>query len=121
LRPQDDAVTNNFLFFAVLTGNRDQQALQLAHENMQRNPGNVTYLATYAYVLVARNRASEALRLIDPLVAKAGNSPAMQFAYGLALAGVGQKEKAQSALHTLDPGTLTTREVELIQTALRGG
>jgi tetratricopeptide (TPR) repeat protein len=120
LRPQDDAVTNNYIFFAVLTGNRELQAEQLARDNLKRNPGNLTFLATYAYVLVVRNRAGEALRLVEPVVAKAGNLPAIQFAYGLALAASGDKEKARPILDSLPASTLTIREVELIAKLLNG-
>jgi len=118
LRPQDDDVTNNFVFFAVLTGKREQQAERLARELMQRHPNQPTYTATYAYVLVANGRATEALRVIEPLAAKFPRSSAVQFAHGLALAGVGEKEKARPLLQGLPPGSLTAREVELIESML---
>ena len=120
LRPQDNDVTNNFVFFAVLTGKHEQAAEQLARDLMQRQPGNTTYLATYAYVLIAKGRAAEALKLIDPVLIRAGNSPAIRFVHGLALAGVGDKEKARPILRGLDPATLTRREVELISEILDG-
>jgi Tfp pilus assembly protein PilF len=118
LRPQDDDVTNNFVFFAVLTGKREQQAERLARELMQRHPNQPTYTATYAYVLVANGHAAEALRLMEPLSVKYPNSSAVRFAYGLALAGVDQKEKARPILERLPPESLTTREVEMIGSLL---
>ncbi len=121
MRPTDDAITNNYVFFAVLTGNRERESELLARDIMQRNTGNPTYLATYAYVLVARDRAAEALKLIAPAFAKDSTSSAIQFAYGLALAGTGEKEKAKPILNGLDPATLSTREVEIIAAALNGG
>jgi Flp pilus assembly protein TadD len=118
LRPQDADVTNNFVFFAVLTGKREQQAERLARELMQRHPNQPTYTATCAYVLVANGHAAEALRLIEPLSVKFPRSSAVQFARGLALAGVGEKEKARPILQGLPPESLTTREVELIESML---
>ncbi|MFT3868629.1 MAG: hypothetical protein QM715_09030 [Nibricoccus sp.] len=118
LRPQDDDVTNNFIFFATLTGKREQQAERLARDLMQRHPNQPTYTATYAYVLVANGRAAEALRLVEPLAAKLPRSSAIQFARGLALAGVGEKDKARPILRGLPPESLTTREVELIESTL---
>jgi len=120
LRPQDDAITNNYLFFAVLTGSGNWQSESLARDNMQRNPGNVTFLATYGFVLVQLNRAAEALKLIQPALVNAGDSEAVRFVHGLALAGVGQKEKAGPILRSLDPQMLTLREVDLIADVLRG-
>lgn len=119
LRPQDDDVTNNFVFFAVLTGKREQQAERLAGELTRRHPNHPVYTATLSYVLFASGRASEALRIIEPFVAKHPASPAVQFAYGLALASTGKKEKAAALLRALPPASLTLKEVELIESALR--
>ena len=38
--------------------------------------------------------AAEALRIVEPLAVKHPRSSAVQFAHGLALAGIGEKEKA---------------------------
>ncbi|MBK9990205.1 MAG: hypothetical protein IPP19_05560 [Verrucomicrobia bacterium] len=121
MRPDDDAITNNYVFFAVLTGNRERESELLARDIMLRNAGNQTYLATYAYVLFARDRSAEALKLVAPAFAKDSASPTIQFAYGLALAGSGEQEKARPILRGLDPATLTTREEEIIEAVLNGG
>jgi len=118
LHPKDDAVTNNFAFFAALTGNREQLAEQLSRENLARNPANQTYLATHAFVLLMRGRSAESLRLIKPMAAEAGKSSAVAFVYGLALAASGEKTKAKVLLETLDPATLTLRETQVIQASL---
>jgi predicted Zn-dependent protease len=118
LRPQDDDIANNFVFFAVLTGKREQQAERLIRDVLQRHPANPAYAATCAYVLSANGRPSEALRMIEPLAAKWPRSDAVRFAYGLALAGVGEKEKAAEVLRQLRPESLTTLEVEQIEKAL---
>jgi len=118
MHPQDADVTNNFVFFATLTGNREQLAEQLSRENLALHPGNQTYLATRAFVLLTRGHADQALMAIKPLVSEAGKSSAVAFVYGLALAGTGEKTKAREVLLSLDPGTLTLRETEAIRAAL---
>jgi hypothetical protein len=55
---------------------------------------------------------------MEPLSVKYPNSSAVRFAYGLALAGVDQKEKARPILERLPPESLTTREVEMIGSLL---
>jgi len=118
LHPQDDAVTNNFAFFAALTGNREQLAEQLSRENLARHPANQTFLATHAFVLLTRGQPAQALRLIKPLSSEAGKSSAVAFVYGLALAGNGEKAKAKAVLETLDPAAMTLRETQVIQASL---
>jgi len=118
LHPRDPDVTNNFVFFAALTGNREQLAEQLARENLARYPGNQTYLATHAFVLLVQGQAEASLKAIKPLAEEAGKSSAVAFVYGLALAGTGEKAKAKEILQTLDPATMTLRELEVIKAAL---
>jgi len=118
MHPKDADVTNNFVFFAALTGNREQLAEQLSRENLAIHPANRTYLATRAFVLLMRGRTDDALKAIKPLASEAGKSSAVAFVYGLALAGVGEKTEAKAVLETLNPATLTLREVELVKAAL---
>jgi Tfp pilus assembly protein PilF len=118
LHPQDADVTNNFAFFAALTGNREQLAEQLSRDNLASHPGNTTYLATRAFVLLMRGHVDEALKLIAPLANESPKSSAVAFVYGLALAGSGEKTKAKTVLQTLNPAALTVRETELIKAAL---
>jgi predicted Zn-dependent protease len=118
LRPQDAALANNFAFFAALTGRDLRSADKIARANLAAEPRNPVYLATGAFVLVMQKRASEAQSLLKPLAAEAGRSPALAFAYGLALAASGQKAEAHLLLDTLSPASLTLREVELIKAAL---
>lgn len=116
--PLDVAVSNNFAFFAALTGNREQLAEQRARENAAKHPENSTFQATHAFTLLMLHRPEQALKVINPLAAEAEKSSAVAFAYGLSLAGVGQKAEAGKILKKLDPAPLTLREVELIKTAL---
>ena len=116
--PQDAEVSNNFIYFAALTGHGGPTIDHLAEENLAHDPQNLTFLATRAFVLFIDGRAGGALALLKPKAAEAEKSPALGFAYGLALAGTGQKAEAHPWLDRIPPTTLTTREVELIKTAL---
>lgn len=118
LRPQDAAIGNNFAFFAALTGREPARAEQVARDNLAVDPTNSVYLATCAFVLCQRSRAEDAMTLLKPVAAQADKSPALAFAYGLALAGTGQKTAARKLLAGLPPESLTTREVQLIRAAL---
>ena len=118
LQTQDRAVANNFAFFAALTGREQNLAEKLARANLAAEPANLSYLATCAFTMVQQNRAGEALALLRPRAADAGGSPALAFAYGLALASSGRKAEARPMLEGLPPSSLTLREVELIKTVL---
>ncbi len=116
--PQDADVSNNYVYFAALTGNGGRLVEELANENLAHDPQNLTYLATRAFVTFMDGRAGDALALLAPKAAEAERSPALAFAYGLALAGTGHKAEARALLGRSDPSLLTPREVDLIKTGL---
>ena len=118
LQPKDRDIANNFAFYALLTGREQRQAERIARENLAAAPQNPAYLATCAFALTQQNQPADALALLAPRAAEARQSPALGFAYGLALAGAGRKAEAKALLTNLPPGTLTLAEVELIKTAL---
>jgi tetratricopeptide (TPR) repeat protein len=114
LRPADEAIANNFAFFAALTGNDSRQAEDAAQHNFEQQPGNIAFRSTYAFVLCTQNRAAEALTVLKPVATDWRNQPAMLLAYGLALAGTEQKDKARTVLGSIDPATLTEAESKRI-------
>jgi len=116
--PQDADVSNNFVYFAALTGNGGRLLDELADENLAHDPQNPTFLATRAFVTFMDGRAGDALALLTPRAAEAGRSPALAFAYGLALAGTGHKAEGRALLGKSDQSVLTAREVDLIKTVL---
>jgi len=118
LRPSDPSVGNNFSFFAALTGHEQRIAEQIARENFKQQPQNPIYVATLAFNLFMQGHATESLALLTPLAGKNDHSPAFSFVHGLALAGTGKKTEARALLDKIPVNTLTTREVEVIQTAL---
>jgi hypothetical protein len=118
LRPGDRAIGNNFAFYAALTGNELRPAEQTARADLAAEPGNRTYAATCAFVLVMQDRMAEAVKLLQPFATDAAQSPALALPYGLALAGTGHKAEAGVLLNALPAASLTTREVELIKARL---
>ncbi|NBR58919.1 MAG: hypothetical protein EBT89_07140 [Opitutaceae bacterium] len=118
LRPHDADIGNNFAFFATLTGREQRQTQQIIQANLALAPQQPTYLATAAFMLFMQNRSAESLALLQPHVAEVPTSLPLKFAYGLALAGTGEKITARTFLDTLPPASLTEREVEIIKAAL---
>jgi len=119
LRNQDAAVGNNYAFFATLTGRDQTIAHRIARANLDAQPANPVYMATFAFTLIEQSRAAEALTLLKPRAGEAASSPALAFVYGLALAGTGNLAEARILLHSLPPDSLTAREVELVRAALK--
>ena len=117
LHPEDADVANNYAFFAALTGHQQLRAEQAAKAIHEKDPGNPTYRETYAFTLLVRNKTDEAFGLLKPISAEAAQSKSLAFVYGLVLAATGQKEAGVKLLVSIDPNTLTTREVELIKSA----
>lgn len=116
--PQDADVSNNFVYFAALTGHDGPLAERLAAENLARDPQNLTCLATRAFVVFMDGRAADALALLQPWATEVENSPALAYAYGLAMAGTGNKAEARTLLGRCNQAALTAREVELIKSSL---
>ncbi len=114
LQPANRDLANNFAFFALLTGRDQRLAEQLAQDNHTAAPDNPTYAATQAFALLQRNRAADAVALLAPLASPRPSSPAVAFAYALALAGTGKKEEARTLLATLPEDTRTQAEKTLI-------
>ena len=119
LKPEDAAIGNNYAFFALLTGRDQRNADEITRANLAAAPANATYAATRAFGLMRHGRTAEALTLIAPLGVQPGRSPAVAFAYGLALAADHRIDEARPLLHGLPPESLTLREVELIKAALK--
>ncbi len=118
LRMQDPAIANNYAYFAILTGNKPLSVGKIARDNHARDPANLAYLSTYAFWLCEENRANEALALLKPVADKWPQTPPVAFAYGLALAGTGQKAEARKVLASLNAGLQSTREEALIKARL---
>ena len=118
LRAKDAGIANNFACFAALTGKDLTEAEEIARRNFGQDSHNLVYRSTLALVLIAQNRATDALTLLEPVAHDWQKSPALALPYGLALAATGRQDKAGPVLSSLDPATLTTQEVTMIKQAL---
>jgi predicted Zn-dependent protease len=120
MRPSDSDIANNYAYFAALTDLGSQTHIErIAADNFAREPGNVIYRSTDAFVLVWSGQASRALELMEPVASEAKKSPAVAFAYGAALAGVGRRDEAREIFNSLNPRNLSPQEIDWIQAALR--
>lgn len=118
LRSNDPDIANNFAFFAGLTGNSIRLAEDLAKDNFQRFPANDTYRATYAYLLIRSGEFAQAKAVIQSIIRKWREVPAIAFVHGLLLVHEGDQEAARDVFYTLNPDELTKREVDLIESLL---
>jgi len=118
LKPHDAAIGNNFAFFAALTGRDQRAAEEVAKNNLAADPHNPTYAASYAFLLCVDKRSGEALAVLKPFAPETSHSEAIALAYGLALAGTGDKAKGKIVLGKIDPVTLTLAELALIKRTL---
>lgn len=73
MKPADDAIGNNFAFFALLLDREQRLVDKLTLENLAADPTNEAYVATRAFALLAQNETEPALALLQPLAARARN------------------------------------------------
>ncbi len=119
LRSADRGIANNYAYFAALTDLGSQTHVErIAEDNFTRDPGNLVYRSTFAFVLVWSGQASRAMALMEPVAHEWRTSPAVAFAYGAALASVGRKAEAKQVFDSLNPGDLDLQEAEWIRSAL---
>lgn len=118
LRPQDAAIADRLAYYSALTGQGTLLAKTLARKNVEAEPGNLGYRATYGFVMVTQDDARGAVELLGDFAREGSKSRAFAFAYGLALAGIREREAAQAWLKLLDQATLMPPEVELVSRAL---
>ena len=120
LRPNDPDVVNNYVLFATLTGKGNSSDVEAkARSNFERRPGNVSYRATWAFVLCWLGRPGEALRVMSPVSSEWKTSVPVAWSYGMALAGVGRKDEAREVLDAVNPETLSFAAIEWAKTALK--
>ena len=120
LRPNDPDVVNDYVLFATLTGKGNSSDIEAqARTNFEKKPGNVSYRATWAFVLCWLGRPTEALRVMAPVSGDWKTSVPVAWSYGLALAGVGRKDEARQVFDAITPDDLSFAAVEWAKTALK--
>ncbi|MFA6959496.1 MAG: hypothetical protein WC205_01960 [Opitutaceae bacterium] len=119
LRPRDRSITNNYTFFAALTGNDTRQAEHAAAQNYNAEPDNLVFRATYAFVLCTQGHPDDALKLLRSAAVSPDNASIIALPLGLALAATHQEKEARSLLLPLLSDDPTQEETLLIQNALK--
>ena len=120
MRPADRRIANNLAYFAAVTDLGSQALIRrIAEDNFTHEPGNVYYRSTYALVLVWSGEASRAMSVLEPVSRNWKDTPAVAFAYGATLAGLGRKSEAKEVFDSLKPGDLGPQEIEWIRSTLR--
>jgi hypothetical protein len=120
LRPGDRDFANNLTYFAVMTGQADNVTIEkIAQDNFEAKPDNAYYRSTWALVLCRLGKASEALRVMEPVASDWTTSPAIAWAYGATLARVGRTDEAKRIFDTINPDKLSFQEINWVHTLLK--
>jgi hypothetical protein len=118
MRQGDRKIANNYAYFSAVTDLGSQARVEpIAKDNFSHDTGNVDFRCTYAFVLAWTGQAPRAMKLLAPVSRDWKKSPAVAFAYGAALAGVGRKAEATEVFHSINPATLSPQEIEWVQAA----
>ena len=92
--PSNDLVLNNYSYFLSLRKEKLDKAEEMSRLVTERNPKNVTYLDTYAWVLYAREKYKEAKKVMEKAI-EIGGVEAIHFEhYGDILFKLGRKDEA---------------------------
>ncbi|MEO7988983.1 MAG: tetratricopeptide repeat protein [Chryseolinea sp.] len=94
IRPNYDAVLNNYSYFLALRKFSLEKAEKMAALLIKNNPDNATYLDTFAWVLFMREKYKEAKKIIERAI-DTGNANAAHFEhYGDILYQLGEVDNA---------------------------
>lgn len=94
-KPNNKIVLNNYSYYLALEGIDLNKAREMAKMTVQLEPGNSTYLDTYAWVLYKLNEFDEAKEKIELAIKNNSNASAVVIEhYGDILYRLGDKNKA---------------------------
>ncbi len=119
LRSHDADISNNYAYFSAVMDKDSSNAERLARDNVEHHPDNLIFRSTLAFVLGVKGSYAEAHDVLRPVEKQWKESEGIAFAYGLILAKTGKKDEARVVLATLDAGTLTKQEAELLAKLLK--
>jgi tetratricopeptide (TPR) repeat protein len=108
---------NNLALTAILLEAWEKKPHELAREVYQKGSTNSAFVSTYAYSLLAQQKAGEALRILEQLSPQQLADPAIAGYYGLVLQANGQREKAKKYLDLTAKATLLPEEQKLVDKA----
>lgn len=117
--PEDDAAGNNFAMYSFLLNREVTRACQLAQKLYEKHPREWAYVSTYAYSLHLLGRSRQAVEVMDTLDPEHLKAPDLAAYYGIFLAAIGDKERADSYLKLGESADLMPEEWELVRRARR--
>lgn len=92
--PTNDGVLNNYSYFLALRKEKLDKAEQMAKSVVDRNPENVTFLDTYAWVLYMKGKFKEAKKVMEKTLAIGDVSAIHYEHYGDILFKLGEIDEA---------------------------
>jgi hypothetical protein len=116
LEPGDLDVQNNLAQISLLLDANADDARRVAAELHKKAPSNPAYTTTYAYSLLTKNNAKEAVKVMDSLTPDQLADPAVSAYYGICLAAV-HDEKAREFLNAGQKAQLLPEEKKMIDKA----
>lgn len=119
IRGTEPAVVNNYAYLSALMGRVDPRAEEALRGFRTADPANLDYRSTAAFLLLQDARPREALELLEPVAAQAGEAPGRAFTYGLVLAANGRRAEARAVLAKVDRTKLTLREEQMLDAAMK--
>lgn len=92
--PNNDLVLNNYSYYLALRKENLEKAEKMSAQLIKNNPGNSSYLDTYAWVLFMREKYKEAKKVMEKAIAT-GQAGAVHFEhYGDILFQLGEIDEA---------------------------
>ena len=120
INPNNDLILNNYSYYLALRKENLEKAEKMASQMIKNNPGNASYLDTYAWVLFMREKFKEAKKVMEKAISS-GQVSATHFEhYGDILFQLGdideavkqwQKAKAMSTDHEVIDKKIANRRL----------
>ena len=98
IAPDDLTLQNNLAQISLLLDADPERARKIAAELARKEPGNASFVSTYAFSLYARGDVGGARAALETLTQEQLEAPAIAAYYGIVLAAAGEKEKARDYL-----------------------
>jgi len=115
--PNDFILQNNLAQVSLLLGVDLERARKIATDLITKDPGNGSYISTYAFSLYTKGDVNGALQALEKLTPEQLQDPSLSVYYGVVLAAAGQKEKARELLRRANEANLLPEEKALVAKA----
>ena len=94
INPNDYQTLNNYSYYLSLRGEKLEKAEEMAQKVVKDNPGNPTYIDTYAWVLYAMGKYKDAKKQMEKVIDREGLGAVPYDHYGDILYQLGEIDKA---------------------------